>query len=62
MLPEGAKASHAMGADIAYQCLGGDSFLVTFTFFYDCDGVVSAPTNAIINAVSATCGLPSQSF
>ncbi len=43
-----ARASHAMGADIFYECVGQDSFLVTLNFYRDCDGI-DAPTTAAIN-------------
>jgi gliding motility-associated-like protein len=38
------KASHVAGGDFAIECLGNDSFLVTFNFFRDCDGI-SAPSS-----------------
>src|ERR1051325_11589753 len=50
-----AKASHAMGADISYQCLGGDSFLVRLNFYRDCGGILPS-TTADINLASVTCG------
>ena len=31
-----AKASHALGAEITYECLGNDQYLVRVAFFYDC--------------------------
>lgn len=50
-----AYASHAMGADIYYQCVGQDSFLVTVNFYRDCAGT-TAPTTIIVNATSTSCG------
>lgn len=50
------KASHAMGADIGYVCLGGDSFEVNLNFYRFCDGI-GAPSSATININSPSgCG------
>jgi gliding motility-associated-like protein len=48
------QASHAQGADFSYQCLGGDSFKISLTFYRDCAGI-AAPTTASINLSSASC-------
>jgi|GEM_PF-826033 len=48
-------ASHAMGADITYTCLGGNTYEITLTFYRDCDGI-TAPTNPSITIESASCG------
>ncbi|HXH17549.1 MAG TPA: hypothetical protein VNJ07_00580, partial [Chitinophagales bacterium] len=58
---ENAQASHAMGADISYQCLGGDSFLITLNFYRDCFGI-DAPTDATIDISSVSCGISGLSF
>jgi len=42
------------GADITYQCLGGNTFKVTLTFYRDCVGI-NAPNNPIVNITSASC-------
>ena len=51
-------ASHSMGADFVYECLGsgpnGDTVQITLAFYRDCDGV-SAPTSASIN-ITSSCG------
>lgn len=49
-----AKASHAMGADFSYQCVGQDSFLITLNFYRDCDGT-TAPSSASVTIRSAAC-------
>lgn len=36
-------ATHAMGGDLTYECLGGNQYKVTLNFFRDCNGV-AAPT------------------
>lgn len=48
-----ARASHAMGADIFYECVGQDSFRITLNFYRDCDGI-AAPTSASIG-ITNTC-------
>lgn len=49
-----------MGADIFYECVGQDSFLITMNFYRDCDGT-SAPTSATVDIESDICGI-SQSL
>ncbi|MBK9287945.1 MAG: gliding motility-associated C-terminal domain-containing protein [Flavobacteriales bacterium] len=39
-----ARATHAMGGEISYTCLGGNQYKVTLNFYRDCNGV-AAPTN-----------------
>lgn len=48
-------ATHAQGADISYQCMGGNQYQVTVSFYRDCAGV-AAPGAVTINVSSATCG------
>ncbi len=55
-----AKATHAMGGDITYECLGNNRYRVNMSFFRDCNGV-NAPTSCNngdlqFNVRSATCG------
>lgn len=49
-----AVASHAMGADLTYQCLGGNTYKVRLSFYRDCIGI-PAPANVYINVRSASC-------
>ena len=49
-------ASHAVGIDIAYECLGANEYRFTVNFYRDCDGI-SAPGTASINISSASCGI-----
>ncbi|MCB9197326.1 MAG: gliding motility-associated C-terminal domain-containing protein [Flavobacteriales bacterium] len=51
-----AQASHAVGIDIYYQCLGGNQYKFFVNFYRDCDGI-SAPTSVSINLNSASCGI-----
>ncbi|HEX8514947.1 MAG TPA: PKD domain-containing protein [Bacteroidia bacterium] len=50
-----AFASHAQSADITYQCLGGNQYQISLSFYRDCAGV-TAPNTASINISSASCG------
>lgn len=34
----GSKATHIVGGDVSYVCLGGDRYLVTFSIYRDCIG------------------------
>ncbi|CAN5188513.1 hypothetical protein BH09BAC1_BH09BAC1_09900 [soil metagenome] len=52
LAPE-ARASHAMGADIFYECVGRDSFRITLNFYRDCFGT-TAPSTASIG-ITNTC-------
>lgn len=54
-ISSGLYASHAMGLDISYQCLGGNQYQFTLNFYRDCDGI-SAPNSVNINLSSASCG------
>ncbi|MGV9012890.1 MAG: PKD domain-containing protein [Flavobacteriales bacterium] len=40
----GAQASHALGGELSYVCLGNSQYKVTLNFYRDCNGV-AAPTN-----------------
>ncbi|HYG50903.1 MAG TPA: PKD domain-containing protein [Flavobacteriales bacterium] len=48
-------ATHAQGADISYQCLGGNNYQLTVSFYRDCAGV-AAPASVTIDVSSASCG------
>ncbi len=39
-----ARATHAMGGELSYVCLGNNQYKVTLSFYRDCNGV-AAPTN-----------------
>ena len=55
LLPFYSSATHIVGADLTYQCLGGNQYQVNLQFYRDCSGV-SAPSSATININSASCG------
>ncbi|TVR76977.1 MAG: gliding motility-associated C-terminal domain-containing protein [Chitinophagaceae bacterium] len=50
------KASHAVGGDITYECLGNNEYLITMNYYNDCDGI-NAPTSVTLQASSASCGV-----
>jgi hypothetical protein len=53
------SATHMAGADLTYQYLGNDQYLVTYTFYRDCIGI-DAPTEAFLDYGSASCGITSS--
>lgn len=60
LLPATTYASHAMGTDITYTCLGNDKYIITVAFYRDCSGI-SAPSSINITFFSASCGILSTS-
>ncbi|MBL4625916.1 MAG: hypothetical protein JKY42_12370 [Flavobacteriales bacterium] len=42
-----AKATHVAGADITYECLGNDVYVVTLNVFRDCSGSTLGTSNTI---------------
>lgn len=55
-----AKATHSMGANLTYECIGPGQYRVTLDFFRDCDGITPF-TSYSVSYSSATCGV-SASF
>ncbi|MBL4735476.1 MAG: hypothetical protein JKY18_09100, partial [Flavobacteriales bacterium] len=51
-----SQASHAMGADFIYECLGGNQYALKLTFYRDCSGI-NAPASMPVALNSASCGL-----
>ncbi len=57
-------ASHAMGSDMTYQCLGPGptagsmQYLVTFSFYRDCFGIT--PNTSMDVQITNGCGYPTQ--
>ncbi|RLD63770.1 MAG: hypothetical protein DRI84_09295, partial [Bacteroidetes bacterium] len=43
-----SQATHLAGADLTYTCLGGNTYLITSTFYRDCSGA-GAPTTQTIS-------------
>ena len=48
-------ASHAMGADLTYECMGGNTYKIRVSFYRDCIGI-AAPNSININVRSSSCG------
>ena len=49
-----AKATHAMGADLTYECIGPNQYRVRLSFYRDCAGI-SPGTTQTLNYQSANC-------
>ncbi len=54
IFPRNAFATHMAGADIAYTCLGGNSYRVDLTFYRDCAGS-PALSEVYLNFSSVSC-------
>ncbi|MCB9204416.1 MAG: PKD domain-containing protein [Flavobacteriales bacterium] len=54
LMPKKADASHALGAEITYECLGGDQYRVRLVFYRDCGGI-AAPTAPTVS-INSSCG------
>lgn len=54
MFSKQVSASHIMGSDITFRCLGGNNYQVVVTVYRDCSGI-SAPTSIPVD-VSSSCG------
>jgi gliding motility-associated-like protein len=52
-----SQASHAMGADIAYECIdpATNTYKVTLRFYRDCFGI-DASTSVFVDVTSVSCG------
>jgi hypothetical protein len=51
-------ASHAIGAELTYECMGGNRYRLTYTFYRDCEGI-SAPGSVDVS-VTSSCYLPAN--
>ncbi|MFM9052321.1 MAG: hypothetical protein ACKOKF_08395, partial [Bacteroidota bacterium] len=51
-LAPSSKATHLMGADLTYECLGGNTYRVTLSLYRDCIGI-AAPSSAHISLTSS---------
>ena len=49
------NASHFMGGDITYVCIGPNQYSIVAKLFRDCNGI-PLPTNISVNIASANCG------
>lgn len=58
-ITQDAVATHSMGGDLSYECVGSNQYLVTLNFYRDCNGV-DAPldcSNLDFEYSSAQCGV-----
>ncbi len=55
-LPITVFASHNQGANITYQCLGGNQYRITMSLYRRC-GASNPPNTLIVNIRSASCGI-----
>src|ERR1039457_1941870 len=46
-------ATHAMGAEITYRCLGGLTYEITYHFYYDCSSPYQMLSSYPFNVASA---------
>ncbi len=51
-----ARASHSVGADLNYICVGGNQYLITLNFYRDCAGI-AAPASASVSLSSVSCAV-----
>ncbi len=42
-----SQATHFAGSDLTYTCLGGNTYLVSFTFYRDCSGANGASSTSV---------------
>ncbi len=59
LIPISSKASHVMGMDLTYECLGPNRYLVTLKLYRDCNGI-SPSGSYTLNYSSAQCGVSSS--
>lgn len=56
LLPTMVQASHNVGADISYRCLGNNQYEITLNYYRDCNGI-GAPTTVNFSVASpSNCG------
>ncbi|REJ84858.1 MAG: PKD domain-containing protein [Bacteroidetes bacterium] len=51
---QSSKGSHSMGADLTYECLGGNTYRITVSFYRDCIGI-PAPSTAYLSINYSNC-------
>jgi len=49
-------ASHAMGVDIYYECVGPNTYNFTLDFYRDCDGITPSTTMTLNFSSPSGCG------
>lgn len=56
LIPGRISATHSMGADISYECLGNDNYRIRISFYRDCSGI-DAPNSVQVNIQSILCNI-----
>ena len=56
----GAKASHVMGSDIVYRCLGGGRYEITVKAYRDCNGVGINQEDVVLTCGANTITITNQ--
>src|SRR5437868_8835165 len=54
------RATHAFGAELTYTCIDQNTYVIWYTLYRDCSGIV--PTSNMAITVTNTCGFPVQNF
>ncbi|MEX0968072.1 MAG: hypothetical protein WD077_12595, partial [Bacteroidia bacterium] len=54
LIPNTSEASHMMGSDMTWRCIGGDSFQVTITIYRDCNGCTISEAGGACSTVPLT--------
>ena len=47
VLTSNINASHVAGCDLTYQCLGGNTYQITLSFYRDCSGVTADASSTV---------------
>ena len=55
-IPVSTYATHSMGADMSYECLGNNNYRLRVSFYRDCSGI-PAPLFVNIDIHSTICGI-----
>ncbi|HXH17894.1 MAG TPA: hypothetical protein VNJ07_02335, partial [Chitinophagales bacterium] len=50
-------ATHSVGIDLSYECLGGNTYRFTLNFYRDCVGIDAPSPSAAINIFSNSCNV-----
>ncbi|MEL6651056.1 MAG: hypothetical protein AAFQ87_09675, partial [Bacteroidota bacterium] len=57
---QSVRATHLMGGDLTYQCLGGNTYQFTLTLYRDCKGIPLSTSNQRMVMFSNSCGVQEQ--
>src|SRR6187431_921707 len=56
LIPQKSFATHSMGADISYECLGNNTYNLRVSFYRDCSGI-DAPMAVDVDIQSLSCNI-----